>query len=161
VIAGDQLSGWKVQSMSLKPYRKPYCEIFYHGSVSVTSDPAPLVPADMRGPGITQVAADPQRKSFPHYCQILRHPSSRNAVARSRISAMLTTGTQDNCAILTNYTLAAPAALDSVYNATGLVIIIEVQRFFWCAVFYQTEACASQWPQLHRICRHVTSQSIE
>ena len=40
-------------------------------------------------------------------------------------------GTQDNCAVLTNYTLATPASLDSVYNATGLVIIIEVQRFFW------------------------------
>ena len=46
--------------MSLQPYQRPYCEIFYHGSVSATGDPAPLVPADMRGPGITEVVADTQ-----------------------------------------------------------------------------------------------------
>ena len=43
--------------MALKPYKKPYCEIFYHGSVSRTGDPAPLVPPTMRGPGITEVTA--------------------------------------------------------------------------------------------------------
>ena len=40
---------------------------------------------------------------------------------------------QDNCAVLTNYTLATAPSLNTVYNATGLVIVITVRRFFWCA----------------------------
>ena len=52
---GDQLSGWKVESMFLRPYVMPYCQVFYTGTVSAPGDPAPLVPAALRGPGIDQV----------------------------------------------------------------------------------------------------------
>ena len=41
--------------MSLQPYARPYCQIFYTGTVSAPGDPAPLVPPELRGPGITQV----------------------------------------------------------------------------------------------------------
>ncbi len=40
---------------------------------------------------------------------------------------------QNNCAALTNYTLAAPPPLNAVFNATGVVIEVTVARFFWCA----------------------------
>ena len=49
---------------------------------------------------------------------------------------------QNNCATLTNYTLASPSR-DEVYNATGLVIVITVQRFFWCALPL-TATCSSR-----------------
>ena len=41
---------------------------------------------------------------------------------------------QSNCASLTNYTLATAPALNEVYNATGLVVVIVVRRFFWCGL---------------------------
>ena len=43
--------------MSLQPYQTPYCQIFYTGTVSAVGDPAPLVPPDLRSPGITQVSS--------------------------------------------------------------------------------------------------------
>ena len=147
IIAGDQLSGWKVESMALKPYRKPYCEIFYHGSVSATGDPAPLVPAALQGPGINEVATDPQPDVSCSSNDPGPQPSSHDAATALRSSALLPTGTwrtQGNCATLTNYTLATPASLNTVYNATGLVIVITVQRFFWCVTSYQTEAYSLQ-----------------
>ena len=57
--------------MSLKPYQKPYCQIFYHGSVSASGDPAPLVPADMHGPGINEVTTNMQLAST---CDQRMHP---------------------------------------------------------------------------------------
>ena len=53
---GDQLSGWKVEGMSLLPYQMPYCQVFFTGTLSAAGDPAPLVPADLRSPGINQVS---------------------------------------------------------------------------------------------------------
>ncbi len=54
---GDQLSGWNVEGMSLRPYQMPYCQVFYSGTLSAPGDPAPLVPANLRSPGINQVGA--------------------------------------------------------------------------------------------------------